>query len=418
MLGPPEVEFLISEYMSGGVTDYQMAAFLMAVCLRGMDLRETVLLTGEMMRSGRVMSFRDAPGPVIDKHSTGGVGDKISLVLLPAAVECGLLVPMISGRSLGFTGGTLDKLESIPGMRTELPYESVERQVYDLGGCFAGQTEEMVPADKRLYALRDSTATVESLPLIASSILSKKFSEGIEGLVVDVKFGRGAFMKGPEEAGALASLLEAVGREAGVPVRPVLSSMEEPLGRAVGNALEVAEAMDLLEGGGPAECAGLTHELVAEMLVMGGIAGGMDEGRALSREAVESGRALSRFQKIVRAQGGRLDPGRKMSGLPRAGEIGVLESPSDGFVISIDPRVAGDVVRGMGGGREKVSDGIDHSVGLVFRRKRGDRVSRGETLCEIHASDAGGLEAARRRLSAAFDIGNDPVPPVSLFPED
>jgi pyrimidine-nucleoside phosphorylase len=410
-----EIGFIIGRYMAGKITESQMAAFLMAVVIKGMTLEETVYLTREMMNSGEVLHFDDLSGPVVDKHSTGGVGDKISLILLPIAIECGLHVPMISGRALGFTGGTLDKLESIPGMITALLPERIKKHVYELGGCFSAQTERIVPADKKMYALRDSTATVESVPLIVSSILSKKFAEGVDGVVVDVKCGRGAFMRELQDARELSLFLESVASEMGFRVRTVISSMDEPLGRAVGNALEVEESIRTLQGMGPEDCLELTHRLVSEMLCLGGMVSGIDEGKERSTEALESGRAFERFLKIVAAQGGNLDLHRKGFGLPRAKVSEPLLSSSDGYLTRIDSRIIGEAVRDLGGGRRKMDDSVDHAVGLVVLKRRGDRISRGEHICEIHASSKTAAIEAKNRIINAFEIADDPVLPFPLF---
>ncbi|MCK4236801.1 MAG: thymidine phosphorylase, partial [Candidatus Krumholzibacteria bacterium] len=415
-LGGDEIRFLVGGFLDGEISDRQMAAFLMAVAIRGMTLEETVHFTREMMESGMVFHFEDLPGPVVDKHSTGGVGDKVSLILVPLAVECGLYVPMISGRALGFTGGTLDKLESIPGMRTDLSPERFERQVRELGACFSAQTGEIVPADRKIYELRDETATVKSVPLIVSSILSKKLAEGISGVVIDVKCGGGAFMREPQDAAELASSLESVGQEMGVRVKTVVSAMDEPLGMAVGNALEVNEAIDVLQGNGPPDCVELTHRLVAEMLVLGGIVKGIDEGRARSCEVLESGRALERFMKVICAQGGRLDLGSGGYGLPKAPVKSYLQAASDGYVSGIDSRIVGETVSGMGGGRTRAGQEIDPCVGVVFLKRKGERVKAGEAICEIHSSSESGAEKAAHRLVDTVVISEEPPRPSPLFP--
>jgi len=418
-LGEDEIRFLVAGYLRDEVSDSQMAAFLMATAIRGMTGQETVALTRVMMESGRVFDFRSPGGPVIDKHSTGGVGDKISLPLVPIAAECGLRVPMISGRSLGSTGGTLDKLESIPGMRTDLDPARFERQVAELGACFGAQTADIVPADRRLYALRDATATVESVPLIVSSILSKKFAEGIRGVVIDVKCGSGAFMRTPRLGRELASALEATGAAMEIPVKTILTSMEEPLGLAVGNALEVEEAIRILEGHGPADAVALTNRLVAEMLLLGGLAGDLRRGEALARGAIESGRALERFARIVSAQGGRLEMTQSAHGLPRAGVVRPLAASSSGFVSRIDARIVGETVRELGGGRFRTGDAIDPRVGVVLAKKCGDVVAAGEVILEIHASGDEAADSAARTLAGAIEISREPVTRAPLvLPDD
>lgn len=408
-LDEAEIRFLIGGFLGGAVADYQMGAFLMAATIRGMTAAETVALTRVMLESGHVFHFGARGGPLIDKHSTGGVGDKVSIPLVPIAVECGLRVPMISGRSLGSTGGTLDKLESIPGMRTDLEPERFEWLVDELGGCFGAQTEGIVPADRALYALRDATATVESVPLIVASILAKKFAEGIEGVVIDVKCGRGAFMRTPGEARGLAGALEVTGASMGVPVKTVITPMDEPLGLAVGNALEVAEGIRVLQGGGPADTTALTLRLAAEMLTLGKVASNLAAGETLARKAVESGRALERFARIVSAQRGRLDLKAAGYGLPRAKVVHTIAAPSRGFVSRIDARIVGETVREMGAGRFRTEDAIDPSAGIVLGAKCGDEVAKGDALLEIHAAGEAVARGAERSLAEAIDISPEPV---------
>jgi pyrimidine-nucleoside phosphorylase len=414
-LDEAELRSLVGAYLAGDVRDYQMAAFLMATAINGMTAAETVALTRVMMESGRVFDFGDAGGPVIDKHSTGGVGDKISIPLVPIAAECGLRVPMISGRSLGATGGTLDKLESIPGMRTDIEPDRFVRQVAELGACFGAQTAEIVPVDRMLYALRDATATVESVPLIVSSILSKKFAEGLDGVVIDVKCGGGAFMRTLSEARELAAALEAAGGAMGVPVRTVITAMDEPLGFAVGNALEAVEGIRILEGEGPPDVTELTFRLVAEMLLLAGLVPGVREGESLARSAVESGRAFERFGRIVSAQGGRLDPRAAGYGIPRAKVVSSFAAVSSGFLARIDARAVGEAVREMGGGRFRTEDGIDPSVGVVFHGKCGDEIAGGGALFEIHAPDEEAARIAARRIEGAIAISREPVRRAPLY---
>jgi len=414
-LAADEIDYVVEEYVNGGIADSQMAALLMAVVIRGMTLKETVELTRAMAGSGRVFDFSGLPGPAVDKHSTGGVGDKISLVLLPVAVSCGLHVPMISGRALGFTGGTLDKLESIPGFRTDLSPDRFERLVRELGGCFSAQTEEIVPADRKIYALRDATATVESVPLITASILSKKIAEGARGVVMDVKCGRGAFMQSLEEARGLADSLEAAGREIGFGVRTILTSMEETLGAAAGNSLEVVEAVGVLRGEGPRVIADLTCRLVAEMLMLGGLEERVEDGIRRAEEAISSGRALERFMRIVEAQGGRLDLDDDSLGLERAPVRRIVPSPRSGFVARIDPRAVGDAIRGMGGGRRDQGDEIDGRVGFIMLRKKGERVGRGEAIFEVHARNDIAAERAAHRVLDTLELSDTPVTPVDIF---
>jgi pyrimidine-nucleoside phosphorylase/thymidine phosphorylase len=408
---------LVRGFTAGEIPDYQMAAFCMAVFFRGMDDAEVSALTRAMLESGDVLDLSAIPGRKVDKHSTGGVGDKVSLPLAPLVAACGVRVPMVSGRGLGHTGGTLDKLEAIPGFRVDLPVERFRALVAELGCGLVGQTARIAPADKRLYALRDVTATVESIPLIASSIMSKKLAEGIDGLVLDVKVGGGAFMKTIDDARRLARTLVAIGRGMGKRVTALLTDMSQPLGRAVGNALEVAESIEILRGGGPADVRALTVELGAEMLMLGGAAGSLADGRAAIEAAIADGRGLARFRAIVEAQGGDAgavdDPGR----LPRATRLLDVAAPSAGIVEAIDTEAVGLAAMALGAGRARVEDRIDPAAGLVVHKRLGERVERGEPLCTLHCG--GGGEPADRvaaGASAAWRIGPGPVaaPPLLL----
>jgi pyrimidine-nucleoside phosphorylase/thymidine phosphorylase len=409
---------LVDGFTRGEIPEYQMSAFCMAVFFRGMDGAEVAALTEAMLRSGDVLDLSDVPGPKVDKHSTGGVGDKVSLALAPLAAACGVKVPMISGRGLGHTGGTLDKLEAIPGFRTDLAVDRFRAQVRDVGACLVGQTARLAPADRKLYALRDVTATVESIPLIAASIMSKKLAEGIDALVLDVKVGSGAFMKTAEDARALARTLAGIGRGMGKRVSAFLTDMSQPLGRAVGNALEVAEAIELLRGGGPADLREVTVELTAEMLVLGGATPDAAAGRRAVEGALADGRGLAKLEEIVRAQGGDpaivRDPGR----LPRAPRTWDLPAPAAGFVEAVDAEAVGLAAVALGAGRARVEDRVDPAVGILVHRRIGDRVARGEPLCTIHEGDRGEpRDRVASRLLAAFRIGGEAVPPPPLFLE-
>ena len=410
-----EIRYVTDGFVAGEITDYQMSALLMAVVLNGMTGKETVAMTRVMMESGTVFDIGRSGGPLIDKHSTGGVGDKISLILLPVAVECGLRVPMISGRGLGFTGGTLDKLESIPGLMTDLGPRRLEKMVTELGGCFSAQTDDIVPADRKIYALRNATATVRSIPLITASILSKKFAEGISGVVIDVKCGRGAFMQRIEEARMLAGSLEMVGREMGVGVRTVITSMEQPLGSAAGNALEVIEAIRALQGEGSGDCLELTGRLVAEMLLLGGLVETLEDGEGRSADAIASGRALERFLRIVAAQGGELDMSDEHLGLPIAPVKRDGPAQRSGNLAMIDPRTMGELIRELGGGRLRTDDEIDHAVGFRIHKKKGDPVLEGEAIFEVHARNDLDAERAARRMLDAVSIIDMPVSNPQLF---
>ena len=400
-----EIAALVDGFTRGEIPEYQMAAFCMAVFFRGMDDAEVRALTDAMLRSGDVLDLSDVPGPKVDKHSTGGVGDKVSLALAPLAAACGVKVPMISGRGLGHTGGTLDKLEAIPGFRVDLPVERFRALVRDVGACLVGQTARLAPADRKLYALRDVTATVESIPLIASSIMSKKLAEGIDALVLDVKVGSGAFMKRKDDARALARTLVAIGRGMGKKVSALLTAMDQPLGRAVGNALEVVETIEVLRGGGPADLREVTVELTAEMLALGGAAADREAARAKVAAAIADGRGLAKLEEIVAAQGGDpaavRDPGR----LPRAPRTYEVPAASAGLVAGIDAEAVGLAAVALGAGRARVEDRVDPAVGLVVHRKLGERVERGEPLCTVHEGERSEpRDRVSARLQAAWRI--------------
>src|SRR5512144_878747 len=405
-LAPEDIAALVDGFTRGEIPDYQMAAFCMAVFFRGMDDVEVGALTEAMLRSGDVLDLSDVPGAKVDKHSTGGVGDKVSLALAPLAAACGVKVPMISGRGLGHTGGTLDKLEAIPGFRTDLPVDRFRALVRDVGACLVGQTARLAPADRRLYALRDVTATVESIPLIAASIMSKKLAEGIDALVLDVKVGSGAFMKTREDARALARTLAAIGRGMGKKVSALLTAMDQPLGRAVGNALEVVETIELLRGGGPPDLREVTVELTAEMLVLGGAAPDAPAARARVAAAIADGRGLAKLEQIVLAQGGDpaaiRDPGR----LPRAPRTYEVPASVAGVVAAIDAEAVGLAAVALGAGRARVEDRVDPAVGIVVHRRLGERVERGEPLCTVHEGERSeARERVTARLAAAWRIG-------------
>ncbi|MBL9199513.1 MAG: thymidine phosphorylase [Opitutaceae bacterium] len=407
-----EIAAFVRGATDGSWADYQLSALLMAIFLKGMTPEETAHYTDAMMHSGVVADLSAVPGIKVDKHSTGGVGDKVSIPLAPMVVACGVPVPMISGRGLGHSGGTLDKLESIPGFRTDLSIEAYRAQVARLGCALIGQTKDLAPSDKKLYALRDVTATVECIPLICGSILSKKLAEGIDALVLDVKFGRGAFMKTIAEARQLAAALVAVGRAGGKNVRALLTAMDQPLGRAVGNALEVAESIACLRGAGPADLMEVTYALGAHMLMLGGVAKTEAEARAKLERVVRDGTALAKFREIVAAQGGDArtidDPAR----LPQAKFKVPLPAPRAGVVADVDAMGVALAALRLGAGRAKASDRIDPAVGVDGLVKVGERVAAGAPLCVIHASDDAALAEAQRMLAAAIAIG-DSAPPAS-----
>jgi pyrimidine-nucleoside phosphorylase len=412
---PAEWEELLSSYLRDEVTDAQMAALLMAVYFRGLDREETGALTDTMMRSGSRLDLSHLSAPRLDKHSTGGVGDKVSLILAPLIASLGGAVPMMSGRALGHTGGTLDKLESIRGFRTHLSLSEARAQIERIGCALIGQSEEIAPADRRLYALRDCTATVESIPLIAASIMSKKLAEGLTGLVLDIKRGSGAFMPQVERGLELAHLMVALGRDHGVPVVALLTAMDRPLGRACGNALELEEAINALHGEGPADLMRVTYALGAEMLVLGGLAASRDAARRAMEVAISAGRAAGKFREVIAAQGGDPAVVDDPSLLPQAACCELYFAPNAGFVASIDPRCVGFGVIELGGGRARPADPIDHSVGFVIAAQPGDLVREGEPLGTIMARDEAGIEAGRRALQRAIVIADEAEYPLPLI---
>jgi pyrimidine-nucleoside phosphorylase/thymidine phosphorylase len=413
-LGRDEIAFFVDGYTRGSIPDYQASAFAMAVFFRGMTSPETVALTESMMRTGEVLDLSDLPGPRVDKHSTGGVGDKTSLILAPLAAAAGAYVPMISGRGLGHTGGTLDKLESIPGFRVGLSLKEFRETLRKCGLGLIGQTPEIAPADRKLYALRDVTATVESLPLIASSIMSKKMAEGIDALILDVKTGDGAFMKKFEDSKALAEAMVRIGRGMGKKVSALITDMEQPLGRTVGNALEVKESVETLQGHGPKDLESLSLELAAWMLHLGGIAPGLEAARTRVRDALASGAGLRKFQEVIGLQGGDPRVGDDTSRLPQARETIELRSEAEGRVAGIACRAVGHAAMLLGAGRETVDSRVDPAVGIVLHKKVGDPVRQGESLMTLHVNDRGRLEEATRLLRQAVRVAREAPPATPL----
>jgi pyrimidine-nucleoside phosphorylase len=411
-LSGAEIAAFVRGATDGSWADYQLSALLMAIWLKGMTPGETALLTQAIVHSGAVADLSAVRRFKVDKHSTGGVGDKVSLHLAPMVAACGLAVPMISGRGLGHTGGTLDKLGSIPGFRTDLSLAEFRAQMERIGVALIGQTAELAPADKKLYALRDATATVECIPLICASIMGKKLSEGIDALVLDVKFGRGAFMHDKARARELAAALVAIGSSVGKPVRAVLTAMDEPLGRTVGNALEVAESIACLRGQGPADVMEVTYALGEQMLLMAGAAGTAAGARAKLAAGVASGAALASFREIVAAQGGDARVVDDPSLLPKAPVQVPVVSPTGGFVGTVDALGVALAALRLGAGRTRAEDRIDPAVGVSHLVKTGEKVSPGGALCVIHASGAAGLAEVRTILEAAIQVGKTPgVPP-------
>ena len=400
-----EIDFLISGYTSGKIPDYQMAAWLMAAWLRGLNRPEIAALTEAMLYSGEVVNLSDLPGKKVDKHSTGGVGDKTSLILAPIVAAGGLTVPMISGRGLGHTGGTLDKLESIPGFNVNLSLEEFRRVLRECGMALIGQTAEIAPADKKIYALRDATSTVENIGLICASIMSKKLAEGIDALALDVKTGSGAFMKREEDSVRLAEVMVETGQRMGKKVVALITDMDQPLGRMAGHSNEVIECIDVLSGRGPADLRELSLELSSWMFFLGERTKTLDEGRHLAEAMLSSGQAKEKFRQGIRLQGGdeRIIDDPQL--LPQARNHADVPSPSAGFISATNCEQLGTALATLGGGREKKEDTIDHAVGLEFRKRIGDRVEKGEPLVTIHYNSGAKLPEAQNLIAASYQIG-------------
>jgi pyrimidine-nucleoside phosphorylase len=417
VLAADDIRAFLEAYNTGEVTDYQMSAMCMAIYFRGLAPSELGAWTRAMLESGDVIELSDTPGLKVDKHSTGGVGDKVSLCLAPMVAACGVPVPMVSGRGLGHTGGTLDKLQSIPGFQVDLSVPDYRRLVAEVGACLIGQTASLAPADKKLYALRDVTATVDCQPLIASSIMSKKLAEGIDALVLDVKVGGGAFMKSRDEARTLARTMIGLGQEMGKRVVALLTDMSQPLGRAVGNALEVVEAVEVLRGTAPADVTECTLALGAEMLCLGGRAATLEAARAQLLEAVASGRAEAKFKAIVAAQGGDVSTIEDLTWLPQARWQIPVPAARDGVVTAIDAEAVGLAAVALGAGRARVADAIDPAVGFYLDRKVGEPVRAGEPLCTVHGNDEARIAEAVARLTRAYQLGDVAPAPLPLILE-
>jgi pyrimidine-nucleoside phosphorylase len=418
-LSREEIAFLVQGASRGTVPDYQLAAWLMAVVWRGMTPAEAAALTEAMLHSGEVLDFSGIPGAKVDKHSTGGVGDKTSLVIAPVVAAAGIpaspiCVPMISGRGLGHTGGTLDKLESIPGFNVNLSLAEFRRVLEKCGCALIGQTPEIAPADKKLYALRDVTATVESPYLICASIMSKKMAEGIDALVLDVKTGSGAFMKNPADAEHLAQLMVETGKRMGKKVVALITDMDQPLGRKVGNALEIEEVLEILNGQGPGDLRELCDELSAWMFLLGGRVKTIAEGKQLASEMIASGRARDAFREVIRLQGGDPRIVDEPSRLPRAQRERHVTSPHNGYVTAVHCEQIGIASMMLGGGREKMEDKIDPAAGLILEKKPGDPVKAGETLCAIRYNSDARLRETAALLAKSFEVGpqRTTVPPL------
>jgi len=402
-LSKEEIGFFVKGYTNGTIPDYQAAAFLMAVYLNGMDNEEAFILTEHMMHSGTVFDFSHIDAIKVDKHSTGGVGDKISLPLAPLVASFGVVVPMISGRALGHTGGTLDKLESIKGYRTRLSPDEFKKALESVGVAIIGQTEDIVPADRKMYALRDVTATVESIPLISASIMSKKLAEGIDGLVLDVKTGTGAFMRRYDDAKLLAKTMVSIGKSFGKKVYALITDMNQPLGRAIGNANEVRESVDVLLGKGPSDITALTVELGAYMLLIAEVAQSVEEGRELIKKAIENGKGYEKWCQMVENQGGDPDTILK-DDFTRTRYIKEVVSSKDGYLNIVDTYKIGVASSLLGAGRAKKEDVIDHKVGLYMKKKHGEKVEKGDVIFEVHGNDENKIEDAIRVLDGSFEI--------------
>jgi pyrimidine-nucleoside phosphorylase/thymidine phosphorylase len=404
-----EIESLVNSYTRGDIPDYQMSAWLMAVVLRGMTRAETAALTDAMLRSGEVLDLSALPAKKVDKHSTGGVGDKTSLVLAPLAAAAGVMVPMISGRGLGHTGGTLDKLEAIPGFNVNLPVAQFRRVLETCGCAMIGQTAEIAPADRKLYALRDVTGTVESPYLICASIMSKKLAEGIDALVLDVKTGSGAFMKSEKDAVFLAELMVETGERMGKQMVALITDMDQPLGSMIGNALEVVEVVEVLRGEGPEDLRQLCLELAGWMLHLGGVADTVAEGKKQSEKLIASGEALDKFRQMVALQGGDLRAIDEAKKLPQAQHTMILSSSKKGYLAALQCEQVGTACVILGGGRERKEDSVDPAVGIVLHKKVGDPVSSGEALATIYYNAEARAVRARQLLDESYQIADSPV---------
>ncbi len=405
-LSRDEIRFVVAGVTSGSLPDYQTSSLLMAILLRGMTAEETAWLTDAMVHSGVRVDLSDIPGVKVDKHSTGGVGDKASLILAPLAAACGVPVPMMSGRGLGHTGGTLDKLEAIPGFRVNLSLDEMKAALRKTGCAMIGQTAQIAPADMKLYALRDVTGTVESIPLISASIMSKKIAEGIDALVLDVKTGSGAFMKTEADSHRLAESLVAIGNASGVKTEAIITAMDAPLGSAVGNALEVIECFEVLKGRGPVDLIEVSIELTVRMLVLGKVAGTREEADRKVRAALASGAGLERFKQIIEHQGGDPRVADDYSRLPSVPGRHMIAASRSGFVTAVDAELVGRASVVLGAGRDRVEDPVDLAVGIIVHAKPGDRVLNGDPLLELHVRDQSKLSAALVLAERAVAVGD------------
>jgi pyrimidine-nucleoside phosphorylase len=413
-LSKDEISSLIQGYVKDEIPDYQIAAFLMSVYLQGLTAKETISLTEELIASGKVIDLSSVPGKKVDKHSTGGVGDKVSLVLAPLVASLGINVPMISGRSLGHTGGTLDKLESIHGFQTNLSVDKFIKNIREVGVCIIGQTEEVTPADKKLYSLRDATATVESIPLIASSIMSKKIASGLDGLVLDVKTGNGAFLKDFKQSMSLAKQMIEIGKGMQKDVVALITDMNQPLGKMVGNATEVVECIETLKGEGPNDLIELTVTIGTHMLKLAKICDNLDTGKEMLHKALKNGKAYEKFIKIVMQQGGDEGYLSDMKNKAISKNIKEVLAVNNGYVSTIDTYKMGTAARILGAGRNKINDKIDHSVGYEVLAKLGDRIEHKQPLVKIFYNDKDRCNQAKKLIKDAYEISNKPthIPPL------
>lgn len=403
ILNTDEIRYMVNNYVSGHLPDYQMSAFLMSICVNGMNEEETSSLTNIMLHSGEVIEHKKSSKPLIDKHSTGGVGDKISIPLAPAAAACGLRVPMIAGRGLGHTGGTLDKLEAIPGFRTNISSNDYIKQVEEVGCIITGQTSSIAPADKKIYALRDVSGCVESIPLICSSIMSKKLAEGIDGLVLDVKFGSGAFMKEFNHAKALASAMVNIGSHMNKHITVCITDMDQPLGSMIGNSLEIIESIDILKNQGPKDSTYLTIELGAEMLLLGHLVKSLEEGRKKITESLNNGSAFNKFIQMVKAQGGDISYIENPTKFSQSHKKIVLTAKENGFISRMDCESIGIASSLLGGGKFKLTDSIDPAVGIEIHAKIGDKIEKDQPIFTMHVNSKG-IEEATIKLTDALSI--------------
>jgi pyrimidine-nucleoside phosphorylase len=410
-----EIKFFVDSFTRGETPDYQVAAWAMAVLLNGMTTRETTDLTLAMAHSGEILDLSSVVDIAVDKHSSGGVGDKTTLVVLPVVAACGLPVGKMSGRGLGFSGGTLDKIESIPGYRVDLTTDEFKQQLKEIGIVLTGQSLDLDPADGKLYALRDVTGTVQSIPLIASSIMSKKIAAGAQAILLDIKVGLGAFMENLEEARALSDLMIDIGNLAGRKVVTLLSDMNQPLGEAVGNALEVLEAVGTLNGHGPVDFREHCLHVSSQMLMLGNRAPGFDTGRRMAEAAIASGAALEKFRVLVAAQGGDVSFVDNPQQFPRANFIEVVKAGRSGYLSQVNARIIGESAVALGAGRARKGDPVDHAVGLLIHRKVGDYIQQDQPLFTIHSNSTVKLADARLNIQSAFGSSDHPVPALPLF---